>query len=160
MKKNNNSENGGSAMYLLDTPGIFVPGKTADKQDLQQLMRLAICGCIADHVIGFHEICDYILFSLNIKGNTEQYVKYCNLNQPSDDIDVVLNGLARNPPAFARRKGKQFVKQVFDPIENKEVVEYNEQITCNLFIDLFRSGKLDQTILDDLSMTNDCNFFI
>jgi ribosome biogenesis GTPase A len=149
-----------SSLYLLDTPGIFVPANTNMNENenndeyLCQLMKLAMCGCIADHVLGLREISDFILFLLNQTQQFE-YLKYCNLSQMSDDIDHVLNSLAHHAPQFVysnkSKKGKAYLKELFDPIQNRTIVEYDEQTTCSLFIDLFRNARFSQTIFDQLS---------
>ena len=86
-----------SKLYLLDTPGIFLPGDNDDK-DIEKLMKLSICGCIADHIVGIEYIADYILYRLNLHKNY-LYLKYCNkkyVNQPCDDINEILNAIAHH----------------------------------------------------------------
>ncbi|KAK8822567.1 hypothetical protein WA577_005727 [Blastocystis sp. JDR] len=52
-------------VYMIDTPGIFLP----EVKDPEVGMKLALCGSVKDSIVGEDEIADYLLFTLNHKGN-------------------------------------------------------------------------------------------
>ena len=112
-------------------------------------MKLSICGCIADHIVGIEYIADYILYRLNLHKNYI-YLKYCNkkyVNQPCDDINEILNAIAHhrhycNP--------KKYLKRIFDPDKGKDIETYDDYLTPLYLVDLYRNGKLDHCVLDDI----------
>eukprot|EP01083_Nonionella_stella_P162692 534314_1 len=135
-------------MYLLDTPGIFLPGDN-NNTDIQELMKLSICGCIADHVVGCEYVADYILYRLNLHKNY-LYLKYCNkqfVNKPCDDVDAVLNAIAHHKHYC---NPKKYLTKTFDPEKNKYVETYEQHLTASYLIDLYRNGKLDHCVLDQI----------
>ena len=137
-----------SSMYLLDTPGIFLPGDNQDT-DIDKLMKLSICGCIADHIVGHEYIADYILYRLNLHKNY-LYLKYCNkqfINEPCDEIDKVLNAIAHHKHYC---NPKKYLTKIFDPDKGKTVQTYHDYLTPLYVIDLYRNGKLDHCVLDQI----------
>lgn len=80
-------ENGNEGVYLIDTPGVFVPYVP----DAESMLKLALCGNVKDTIIPPTTIADYLLFHLNLQ-DPKLYEMYCG---PSNDIFVVLEALAR-----------------------------------------------------------------
>lgn len=72
-------------MYMIDTPGILEPKISDDEMG----MKLALVGCLPDHLVGEDLIADYLLYWLNKNGRFE-YVPIMGLDQPSDNISEVL----------------------------------------------------------------------
>ena len=137
-----------SDLYVLDTPGIHLPGDDANT-DMDTLMKLSMCGMIADQIVGHYHVADYILYRLNLHRNY-LYLKYCNkqyVNQPCDDIDAVLNAMAHHRHYCNATK---YLRKEFDPEKGKRVETYDEYLTALHLIDLYRNGKLDHCLLDAL----------
>jgi len=75
-------------VYLLDTPGVFmpyVPSATA-------MLKLALCGAVKDTLVPAPLLADYLLFRLNqepLPGRA--YAGYC---APTNDVDELLAAIA------------------------------------------------------------------
>lgn len=80
-------EGGREGVYLIDTPGVFVPYVP----DAESMLKLALCGNVKDTIIPPTTIADYLLFHLNLK-DAGLYANFC---EPTNDIFVVLEALAR-----------------------------------------------------------------
>lgn len=76
-------------VYLLDTPGISKP----NIRNINVGMKLAACNTLNDRVIGQHFICDYLLWYMNLHHQFD-YVDYMELDQPEDDVMVLLSKIA------------------------------------------------------------------
>lgn len=64
-------------IYLLDTPGVLLP----NIQNIDMGMKLAMCSCFQDHLVGEEVIADYLLYYLNKNKNfTYLDVVILNLN--------------------------------------------------------------------------------
>jgi len=73
-------------VYLLDTPGVFmpyVPSATA-------MLKLALCGAVKDTLVPAPLLADYLLFRLN-QLDPHAYGIYC---EPTNDIDQLLMAIA------------------------------------------------------------------
>lgn len=74
-------------VYLLDTPGVFmpyVPSATA-------MLKLALCGAVKDTLVPAPLLADYLLFRLN-QLDPRAYSTYC---EPTNDVDDLLMAIAR-----------------------------------------------------------------
>jgi ribosome biogenesis GTPase A len=78
---------GHQSVYVLDTPGVFVPYVP----DAESMLKLALCGNVKDTIIPPTTIADYLLFHLNLQDPR----LYSVFSPPTDDVFVVLDGLAR-----------------------------------------------------------------
>eukprot|EP00051_Salpingoeca_urceolata_P007825 m.100938 g.100938 ORF g.100938 m.100938 type:complete len:230 (+) comp15426_c0_seq3:297-986(+) len=78
------------AAYLIDTPGVMIPNVTNSEVG----MKLALVGTLRDELVGETLVCDYLLFALN-RAQEFGYVEQYGLDGPCDDIDVVLEAVAR-----------------------------------------------------------------
>ncbi|KAL6251661.1 Mitochondrial GTPase 1 [Rhinocladiella similis] len=78
---------GREGVYVLDTPGVFVPYVP----DAESMLKLALCGSVKDTIIPPTTIADYLLFHLNLNDPT----LYSMFSGPTNDIYVVLESLAR-----------------------------------------------------------------
>lgn len=72
-------------VYLLDTPGILQP----NIKDTDSGMKLALCSCLQDHLVGPELIADYLLYWMN-KNERFEYVNLMGLEKPTDNIGEVL----------------------------------------------------------------------
>lgn len=75
------------AVYVLDTPGVFVPYVP----DAESMLKLALCGSVKDTVIPPTSIADYLLYHINMVDPA----LYQAFSEPTNDIHVLLEGLAR-----------------------------------------------------------------
>ncbi|KAL6445036.1 hypothetical protein ACFW04_002155 [Cataglyphis niger] len=131
-------------VYLFDTPGILAPSIN----DIHSGFKLALVGCLQDHVVGSKMLADYLLFWLNKNGRFE-YVEKLGLSGPNDDIIYVLTYIAAKFKKTIRMK--TFDRQI--------ATTPNLQFAADHFISLFRKGELGSYCLDiDLIETSqDCD---
>ncbi|XP_004077219.1 mitochondrial ribosome-associated GTPase 1 isoform X2 [Oryzias latipes] len=123
-------------MYLLDTPGVLPP----KIESVETGMKLALCGTILDHLVGEDIIADYLLYSLN-KLRNFSYVEKYELQEPSDDIQLVLKRIAVKLGKTQRVKALTGVGNITVTIPNYTAAAYD-------FIRAFRKGDLGQVMLD------------
>lgn len=121
-------------VYLIDTPGILMPNVT----DIHAGLKLALVGCLQDHLIGPEVLADYLLFWLN-KHNRFEYVEYLGLPEPSDDILHVL--------VFITAKYKKTLK--IKNFDGRVIVKPNLKYAAEYLISSFRKGMLGTFCLDE-----------
>lgn len=120
-------------IFLYDTPGILQPMI----KDIEAGMKLALCSCLQDHLVGQDIIADYLLYWLN-KNERYDYVKLMGLENPTDNIGEVL--LA----------GSKFLNK------NKKILSWNSEYVLKpdfeaaaiYMIKAFRYGQLGRIQLD------------
>lgn len=79
---------GKQGIYLIDTPGVFVPYVP----DAERMLKLALCGNVKDTIIPPTTIADYLLFHFNLQ-DPKLYEQYCPT--PTNDIFVLLEAVAK-----------------------------------------------------------------
>lgn len=83
----------GEGVYVVDTPGVFVPyvGRAED------MLKLALVGCVKDGIVPAVTVADYLLFHLNRdEGARGEYVRrFLRGEGPTNDVHVFLTGVAR-----------------------------------------------------------------
>lgn len=121
-------------VYLLDTPGILQPSI----KDTETGMKLALCGCLQDHLVGPDLIADFLLYWLN-KNNRYDYVTRLDLEGPTDSILEVLVTSAQRLNKY--KKIKNFDGQM--------LMKPDYEAMAFHFLKLFRSGELGPTNLDN-----------
>ncbi|XP_036145277.1 mitochondrial GTPase 1 [Monomorium pharaonis] len=121
-------------VYLIDTPGILAPSIT----DIHAGFKLALVGCLQDHIVGSQLLADYLLFWLN-KNNRFEYVEKLDLPEPNDNILHVLTFIA------AKLGKTTKVKNVRD---GRLEVKPDLKSAADYFISLFRKGALGSYCLD------------
>jgi mitochondrial GTPase 1 len=121
VEKNENSE----GVYLLDTPGVFVPYVP----DAESMLKLALCGNVKDTVIPPTTIADYLLYHLNL----QDPALYNMFSGTTNDIHEILNGVAQR---FGRLK-----KGGAPDIEAAALQ----------FIQRWRAGEMGRFVLDDVT---------
>ncbi|KAF2860698.1 P-loop containing nucleoside triphosphate hydrolase protein [Piedraia hortae CBS 480.64] len=89
------SKDRSETVYLIDTPGVFMPYVP----NMEAMLRLALCGCVKDAVIQPLTLADYLLFHMN-KHDPKLYGDYAS---PTNDVAMLLDGVARR--AFPLKKG-------------------------------------------------------
>lgn len=75
-------------VYLLDTPGVFIPYVP----DGEAMLKLALCGSVKDNVIPPFTLADYLLFHINMRGLHDVYAQYCG---PTNELSELLDSIAR-----------------------------------------------------------------
>jgi ribosome biogenesis GTPase A len=76
---------GTEAVYLVDTPGVFVPFVP----DAESMLKLALCGSVKDTIIAPTTLADYLLFHIN-KVSPKLYSEYC---KPTNEISELLEAV-------------------------------------------------------------------
>lgn len=130
-------------VYLTDTPGILAPSI----KDVHAGFKLALVGCLQDHIVGSQLLADYLLFWLNKNGRFE-YVDVVGLPEPNDDVMHVLTFIAAKLRKTMRIKN----------YDGRLVVVPDLKYAADYFVSLFRKGHLGSYCLDiDLLETlEDC----
>ncbi|KAF2233471.1 GTPase [Viridothelium virens] len=73
-------------VYLIDTPGVFVPYVP----DAEAMLKLALCGSVKDTVIAPTTLADYLLFRIN-QVSPQLYEEY---HQPTNEVMALLEAIA------------------------------------------------------------------
>lgn len=114
----------GSHVYVLDTPGVFMPYVP----DAENMLKLALCGCVKDSVISSLTLADYLLYHINLHDERA----YQRWSEPTNEIGSLLENFARYTGLLAK-----------GGIPNIDLAALH-------FIQKWRSGELGQFILDHL----------
>lgn len=80
----------GEGVYLLDTPGVFVPYVP----EAESMLKLALCGAVKDGIIQPVTLADYLLYRINLH-TPGVYAEYMPNGQPTNEIVPLLEGIAR-----------------------------------------------------------------
>ncbi|KAL4872483.1 hypothetical protein BDV12DRAFT_144321 [Aspergillus spectabilis] len=114
----------GSHVYVLDTPGVFMP-YVADAEDM---LKLALCGCVKDSVISPVTLADYLLYHINLN-DTGVYQRW---SSATNEVMPLLESFARGTGLLAK-----------GGIPNIDLAALH-------FIQKWRAGELGRFLLDDL----------
>ncbi|KAJ8876203.1 hypothetical protein PR048_024113 [Dryococelus australis] len=125
-------------VYLLDTPGVLTPSVS----NIESGLRLALCSCLQDHLVGEEVIADYLLYMLNKEGNFA-YVEYLGLEQPTESISLALL-------SHARKLGKT---QKVRSVEGGYNIRFDLRSAAQSFVHAFRAGKFGPVLLDRDKLT-------
>lgn len=117
-------EQGTEAVYLVDTPGVFVPFVP----DPDAMLKLALCGSVKDTIIPPTTLADYLLFHLN-RVSPKLYKEY---SDPTNDINELLTGLCQK----TGRLGKGGVPDI--------------EAAALWMIQRWRQGNLGHFVLDEV----------
>lgn len=77
----------GEGVYLVDTPGVFMPYVP----NPESMLKLALCGSVKDTIIAPTSLADYLLYHLNLY----QPHVYTAYTQPTNDVMHFLDAVAR-----------------------------------------------------------------
>lgn len=80
-------ETGSGGVYLLDTPGVFMPYVP----DAHAMLKLALCGSVKDTIVPPGNLADYLLFHVNLQDPTV----YSEYSPPTNDAMQLLEAMAR-----------------------------------------------------------------
>jgi len=78
---------GNEGVYLVDTPGVFVPYVP----DAEAMLKLALCGSVKDNIIPPTTLADYLLYHLN-QLSPQLYAEY---HPPTNEIMPLVDAVAR-----------------------------------------------------------------
>ena len=115
-------------VYMLDTPGVFVPYVP----DPESMLKLALCGSVKDTIISPVIIADYLLFRINL---VDPYF-YKHYSKPTNEITTLLD-------AMARKTGRLQKFAVPDM-----------EAAALWMIQRWRNGQLGTFILDEVTKEN------
>lgn len=76
----------GGNVYLVDTPGVFMPYVP----NADAMLKLALCGSVKDTIIPPFTLADYLLYHLNLHEPTS----YSHFHPPTNDATELLNAIA------------------------------------------------------------------
>lgn len=116
----------GSHVYMLDTPGVFMPYVP----ESENMLKLALCGCVKDQVIEPVTLADYVLYHVNLHDPTV----YKQWSEPTNEIVPLLEALARQTGQL--KKGGV----------------PNIDAAALLFCFKWRQGEIGRFLLDDLEL--------
>ncbi|KAK3676291.1 Mitochondrial GTPase 1 [Recurvomyces mirabilis] len=116
---------GATPVYLLDTPGVFIPYVP----DAEAMLKMALCGSVKDNVIAPFTIADYLLYHINLQ-SSDTYKAY---HEPTNDVTSLLTAMA----AKTGRLGKGG--------------EPDLDGTAMWFIQRWRNGHLGRFMLDEVN---------
>lgn len=118
-----------SLIYLIDTPGILSPRIS----NVEEGLKIALCGGLYDKTVGFTLLADYLLYHLNVKGN-KQFKEFYRISSDKDS-----NDLKTFLPIAAKRIGALVPGG-----------EYDLERTAAHFVRQFRLGKFGRLTLDEI----------
>ncbi|KAJ5908157.1 hypothetical protein N7495_000839 [Penicillium taxi] len=115
---------GNSHVYVLDTPGVFMPFVS----DAENMLKLALCGCVKDAVISPITLVDYLLYKINLH-DTQAYQRW---SEPTNEVMPLLE-------KFAQKTG----------LLGKGGIPNIDGAALS-FIQKWRQGDVGRFLLDDL----------
>lgn len=118
----------GSDVYLLDTPGVFIPYVPSPAS----MLKLALCGAVKDTIIPPFTLADYLLFHINNQPDGPDL--YSTYSPPTNDIATLLSAMATKIGRL--QKGG----------------EPDWEGTAMWMIQRWRNGHLGRFLLDDVSV--------
>lgn len=74
-------------VYLVDTPGVFVPFVP----DGESMLKLALCGSVKDTILAPTMLADYLLYCMN-RVDVRLYEQYC---EPTNDVMQLLDAMCK-----------------------------------------------------------------
>ncbi|OQD73411.1 hypothetical protein PENDEC_c015G03664 [Penicillium decumbens] len=114
----------GSHVYVLDTPGVFMPYVP----DAENMLKLALCGCVKDAVISPVTLVDYLLYKINLH-DAQAYQRW---SEPTNEVMPLLEKFAH----YTGLLGKGGVPNIDGAALH--------------FIQKWRHGDVGRFMLDDL----------
>ncbi|KAL4941028.1 hypothetical protein BDV06DRAFT_9253 [Aspergillus oleicola] len=114
----------GAHVYVLDTPGVFMPYVP----DAENMLKLALCGCVKDSVISPVTLADYLLYHINLH-RPDVYQRW---SPATNEIQPLLDSFACKSGLLAK-----------GGIPNTDLAALH-------FIQKWRAGELGRFVLDDL----------
>jgi len=115
----------GGNVYLVDTPGVFMPYVP----DADAMLKLALCGIVKDTIIPPFTLADYLLFHVNQRDATV----YSHFHPPTNDAMDLLSAIAHKSGRLGRGGSPDL------------------EATALWFIQRWRDGKLGRFVLDEVT---------
>jgi len=122
-----NKEENTAAVYLVDTPGVFIPFIP----DAESMLKLALVGSVKDTIIAPTTLADYLLFHINLKEGPRIYKEYCG---ETNDVMELLDAVCRK----TGRLGKGGIPDL--------------EAAALWLIQRWRQGNLGHFLLDDVEV--------
>ena len=119
------SADDGGDVYLVDTPGVFVPYVESS----EAMLKLALCGSVKDSIVGATILADYLLYRMNLV-DPEVYGHYV---EPTNDVESLLSQVARKTGRLQKGGGLDL------------------EGAAMWLIQQWRGGKLGRFCLDEVS---------
>ncbi|XP_053987270.1 mitochondrial GTPase 1 isoform X1 [Hylaeus volcanicus] len=121
-------------IFVLDTPGILTPKVI----DVDAGLKLALVGCMVDHLVGPEVLADYLLFWFN-KNKRFEYVQEIGLPEPCDDINYLLTFIAAKLNKTEKMKN----------YDGRIIMKPNLRFAAEQFVYAFRKGEFGCYCLDE-----------
>jgi len=129
-------------MYVIDTPGILSP-KVAS---IETGMRLCLCDCIPNRLVGEDDVVDYMLYWLN-KHHLFGYAEHYGLAGPTDDVIEFLSQVAINNKFVVK------LKEITSTGQPQYTLDFIK--AAQLVLKDFQSGVLGKVMLDEDVLDSD-----
>jgi ribosome biogenesis GTPase A len=84
----------GGSVYLMDTPGVFMPYVP----DADHMLKLALCGSVKDTVIPPFTLADYLLFQINLHAPKAYKEFHTCTNNVTDLLEAIAKKTGRLGP--------------------------------------------------------------
>jgi mitochondrial GTPase 1 len=118
-------ESGEGTVYMLDTPGVFMPYVP----DAESMLKLALCGSVKDTIIQPVQLADYLLYWLNLVSPSV----YSSYHEPTNDIIPLLEAVAQKTGRLQKGGG------------------LDTEAAAIWLVQRWRTGHLGAFVLDDVS---------
>ncbi|PSK46156.1 Mitochondrial GTPase 1 [Elsinoe australis] len=115
----------GAGVYLLDTPGVFVPYVP----DAETMLKLSLVGCVKDGIVPLFTLADYLLYRVNLV-DPRLYGQWYG---PTNEVGLLLEEVAKK----TGRLGKGGVPDV--------------EGAALWLVQRWRNGVLGKFVLDEVS---------
>ena len=140
-------ENSAQKMYLIDTPGIGLPGSVSSHT---RMLAQALCGCVKETLIDPVAQADYLLFLMNLQKPVNGVEWYPGSNsEPTNDVYEVLERICKGQNLSDttasikwinqwRREGKNLAFDI-------ELLLSRDEFSYKQFVydDLIKLGKME-----------------
>lgn len=117
-----------SAVYLRDTPGIFMPYVS----ETETMLKLALVGCVKETLIPPILLLDYWLYLVNKKGMSQVYQRFMPDGQATNVVEDLLDGVC----------------QVTGKMKKGGLFDY--EAGAKWLLQRFWAGKFGHFMLDDI----------
>ena len=114
-----------AGVYLLDTPGVFIPYVPND----EAMLKLALCGSVKDTIVPPTILADYLLYQLN-KYGPSVYAEYA---KPTNDIVEFITSVAKKTGRLEKGGTP------------------NEEATALWLLQKWRTGHFGKFVLDEVT---------
>jgi ribosome biogenesis GTPase A len=118
-------DSGFDSVYLLDTPGVFVPYVP----DAEAMLKLALCGSVKDSIIPYGSLADYCLYRINLHNPTA----YDQYHEPTNNVLDLLDAIAHSTGRLQKGGTPDL------------------EASALWFIQQWRTGKMGRFVLDEVT---------